>query len=556
MLFLDSGAYGYSPRRDIDPPPVIHRAPASARERGTLIACADGVAERPEPARAARIALTALGDSFYAAPEVWGPRQSLMESVQAAHQAVRVGGERGRAAALSALVLRGRRWLIAHAGHTRTYLYRDHRLRQLTRDHLLPRPVKRARVERACGLQETLEPEISTGEVHEGDIFLLTTAGAHEVLDGARMMSVLQGDATAQQMAEELIHRARVAGATNISVCVARVEKLPPASTADAPEDVSAALPLIAPPEPGAVIDDFAIERRLHKSRHYILYRAIDRTSGETVALRFPRPGARDDADVMQRFVREEWIAKRVRNPSLVPLRTVADGRRTVLYSIMDYQRGENLTKRIKRRNGLALAEALLLGRQLLDVLSALHAQGIVHRDVRPSNLLYDKHQRRLMVLGLGASRVQALPDTAGAVESGGLSYTAPEVLKGSDANERSDVYAAGVTLYRMITAQYPYGRIKAAQNWPTHDYVPMMRYKADVPEVLERAIRRACAADPGERYAGAAQFAAALPELEIGAKPEGEPAAPARRSALPWHWVLIGALLAGLIAYVFITWR
>lgn len=557
MLFLDSGAHGYSPRRDSDPPPVIHRAPAPGREsgRGALMACADGVAERPEPVRAAQVALTALGDSFYAAPDSWGPRQSLLESIQAAHQAVRAAGERGRAAALSALVLRGRRWLIAHAGHTRVYLYREHRLQQLTRDHLLPRPVKRARVERACGLQAAFEPEFSSGEVREGDIFLITTAGTHEVLDGTRMMSVLQGEATAQQMAEELIHRARVAGAQNISVCVARVEKLPPASAAetDEPDQDAAALPLIAPPEPGTVLDDFAIERRLHKSRHYILYRALDRVSGETVALRFPRPGEDDDA--VQRFLRAEWIAKRVRHPSLVALRETPNGRRSALYSVMDYQRGENLTKRIKRRNGLPPAEALLLGRQLLDVLAALHQQGIVHRDVRPSNLLYDKHHRRLLVLGLGASRVQALPNTRTQIPTGGLSYAAPEVLKGADADERSDIYAAGVTLYRMISAHYPYGRIKSADRWPVHEYASMTRYKPEVPDALERAVRRACSADPGERYPSAAQFAAALPEAETRAATQ--PSTPkTRRAALPWHWLLIAALLAGLLAYVVITWR
>ena len=549
MLFLDSGACGHSSRRDADPPPVINRVPDPGRAgvHGALLACAEGVAERPDGNGAASAALGALSDSFYAAPEGWGPRQSLEESLLVAHQAVRAGGERGRAAVIAALALRGRRWTTANAGNIRVWLYRDDRLSQLTRDHVVPRPVKRAQVERACGLQADLAPELFAGDVSEGDIFLITTPGVHDALDGAQIMSVLQREATAQQMAEELIRRTReAAGAKNSSVCVARVEKLPPRSAADSAEG-EATLPLIPPPQPGTVLDDFAVERRLHKSRHYVLYRAVDRTSDETVALKFPQPNMPDEAEVIQRFLREEWIAKRVRSPSLVPHRALPTGRRSALYSVMNYQSGENLAKRIKRRNGLGRREALALGRQLLEVLEALHRQGIVHRDVRPSNLIYDKRARRLMVLGLGASRVRALPDSPDEISAGSLSYTAPELLKGAAANERSDVYAAGVTLYRMITAQYPYGRIKSAERWPAHDYQPLAHYKPGVPEALERVVRRACAADPADRYDSAAQFAEALPETE--ARPRAS--SKSERAAFPWHWLLVAALLAGLLAYL-----
>lgn len=562
-LFLDSGASGQAARRDLDPPPAIQLVPDPGTHdaHGALFACADGLGDRPDAGGAARDALLALRASFGAAPETWPPEMVLNESAQAAHHALRHAGERGRAAAISALALRRRRWRLAHVGHTRAWLFRDNHLRQLTHDHLLPRPLGAPQVARACGLEETVDFDQAEGELHEGDIFLLTTAGLHDVMDGAQILSVLYGDGTAQQLAEALVRRARDAGADGgISACVVRVERLPPASTLDS--DTGRTLPIIAPPAVGTTVDNFVIEKRLHQSQHYVLYRATDRNSGDTVVLKFPQPGARDEAEVTRRFLREEWVIRRLNDPHFVSLRPLAPGRRGALYSVMEYQPGENLAHRIKRKRGLPPKEARAIGLQLLEVLGALHQQGIVHRDVRPSNLLYDKRSKRLLVLGLGASRVEALQENTSDLSASMLSYAAPEILRGATPSERSDIYAAGVTLYRLLTAGFPYGKIKQASDWPRHDYAPLARVNPEVPDEFEAVVRRACAPEPADRYANMRQFAAALAEIELEPPtPAAQPATstPAtrmspRQPTPPWHWALIAALLVGLVMYLYIA--
>lgn len=560
-LFLDSGASGQSARRDLDAPPAIHLVPdpGTGDAHGALFACADGIADRPDADGAARDALVALRASFAAAPETWAGPLVLNESVQAAHHALRHAGERGRACAMSALVLRYRRWRLAHAGHARIWLYRDHKLRQLSCDHLLPRPLGPSQVARACGLDSDIEFDFAEGELREGDVFLITTAGVHDAIDGTQILSVVQSDGTAQQLAEALIRRARDAGADGgMSACVVRVERLPPASVFD--DDQGRSLPIIAPPAVGGMIDNFVIEKRLHQSRHYALYRATDRGNGDTVVLKFPQPGARDDGEVARRFLREEWIIRRFANPHFVALKPLAPGRRTALYSVMEYQPGENLARRIKRKHGLPYAEARAIGLQLLEVLSGLHQQGIVHRDVRPSNLLYDKASKRLLVLGLGASHVEALQEDGPDLAASALSYTAPEVLRGAPANERSDIYAAGVTLYRLIAGAFPYGRIKQPSDWPRHAYAPLARDNPALPDALEAVIRRACAPETADRYANVAQFIAALADVELE-RPTAPASAPVRRDARaqptpPWHWALIGTLLVGLVTYLYVAMR
>ena len=561
-LFLDSGASGQAARRDLDPPPAIQRVPDPGTDEGhgALFACADGLPERPDPDGAARDVLVALRSSFSAAPETWAAPLVLSESMQAAHHALRNAGERGRAAALSALVLRHRRWRLAHVGHGRIWLYRDNRLRQLTQDHLLPRPVGAAEVVRACGLEAEIEFDVTEGELREGDVFLITTAGMHDAIHGTQLLSVLNGEGTAQQLAEALVRRAREGGATGgMSACVVRVERLTVGAAAD--DDEGRTLPIVTPPAVGTMIDNFVIEKRLHRSHHYVLYRAADRGNGDTVVLKFPQPGARDEVDVARRFLREEWIIRRLDNPHFVSLKPLAPGRRSALYSVMEYQPGENLAHRIKRKRGLPLAEARAIGLQLLEVLGGLHQQGIVHRDVRPSNLLYDKASKRVLVLGLGASHVEALHEDTLDVPASALSYAAPEVLRGSAANERSDIYAAGVTLYRLIAAGFPYGKIKQPSEWPHHAYVPLTRDNPAVPETLEAVIRRACAPEPADRYANMAQFTAALADVELerpvptaSARTMARHTTPARAPTPPWHWALIAGLLVGLVSYLYVA--
>lgn len=562
-LFLDSGASGQAARRDLDPPPAIQVVPDPGMHdaHGALFACADGIADRPDAGGAARDALLALRASFSAAPETWATDMVLNESAQAAHHALRHAGERGRAAAVSALVLRRRRWRLAHAGHTRAWLFRDNQLRQLTHDHLLPRPLGAPQVARACGLDATVEFEHADGELREGDIFLLTTSGVHDTVDGAQILSVLYGDGTAQQLAEALIRRASDAGATGgLSACVVRVERLPPASTLD--NDAGRTLPIIAPPEVGITVDNFVIEKRLHESQHYVLYRATDRGSGDAVVLKFPQPGARDEAEVTRRFLREEWIIRRLNDPHFVSLKPLAPGRRQALYSVMEYQPGENLARRIKRKHGLPPKEARAIGLQLLEVLGSLHQQGIVHRDVRPSNLLYDKASKRLLVLGLGASHVEALQEDAPNLSASTLSYAAPEVLRGGAATERSDIYAAGVTLYRLLSGAFPYGKIKQPGDWPRHEYAPLVRDNPALPEAFETVVRRACAPEPADRYANMAQFATALADVGLeqpatAASPSAPPSTVRSAQAPPtppWHWALIATLLVGLVTYLYVA--
>lgn len=564
-LFLDAGfcARLDGRRTEHESCLVIVPDPLQAAAHGALLAVADAVAGTPQPAQAARDALHALGESYYAASEHWALRHALHESVMAAHHAVRGGGERGRAVSLSALALRGRRYALAHVGDTRVWLWRDAQWRLLTRDHVTPRARRAPEVHNACGLGERLAIELASGELAEGDVFVLTTRGVHHSLDSPAMVSALLSEAAARFIAERLVEQAQAAagsgrGGGPLGVCVARVEQLPPQTESDAQEE-TVSLPILPPPEPGSVIDGFHIEALVHTSRTHRLYRALDAESGQTVMLKFPNPKYRSDPAFPERFLCEEWVSRRVSHAHLVSTLPLRRRRRTALYSVLAYHPGENLHQRLRRKRRLTVKETLLIGRQLLEALAALHRQGVIHRDIRPKNMIFDKKARSLYLLGLGTSydSDRLDEDDPGDVPSGARAYTAPELLAGGRPDARSDVYAAGVTLYRLLTGKYPYGKTPVRRGRGGSEFVPPSRYRDDIPPFLEEALMRACALDPAQRFASAEAFAAALEEDVVKnlvvhpATTTPTPPTVLRRLSAVAVWMLAAVLLAGLLFYL-----
>jgi len=187
------------------------------------------------------------------------------------------------------------------------------------------------------------------------------------------------------------------------------------------------------------------------------VYRALDRELTETVAVKVLRPELLADTTVVERFKAEVRLARRISHPSVVRTHDFgeADG---VHYLTMEYVEGLTARALLDSRGRLSVAAVLALAGQLAQALEAAHAQGVIHRDIKPPNLLLDAGGT-LKVMDFGVSR---LSDTAGgAGESGMLigtpDYMAPEQLLGEDIDPRADLYATGVVLFECLTGQLPF---------------------------------------------------------------------------------------------------
>lgn len=560
-LYLDTGFSIHSPNRDGQPYMVTVPGSDEPDELGALAVLASGVPDRPQPDDAAHAAASAFGTSYFTTPADWSAEQAVEESFKAADQAVRGAGERGRAASLSGLVLRHRQWALAHAGNTRVWRIRDRTLKLLSRDHIEPRVNKTPNVKRACGLGDRAAPDVLSGNLALGDIYLITGHGVHDILDGSMILSCLMGDVPAGQMADCLTSRAAAAGGTeSVTACVLRVESLPPETDSDMARDL-AALPIVAPPEIGTTIDGFKIDALLHKSHSYRLYRATDTETDARVIIKVPNPKLARDPAFARAFLREEWIGKRVNSAHVVRVLPLRAGRRTALYAVLADHEGENLAERISRKGSLSVKETVYLSKQLARALDDLHRHGVIHRDIRPKNIVCDRRNKHLLLIGLGSSRVEPLQQATEGVQRGAanLSYLAPECFSGRPVDACADIYAAGVTIYHMLTNRYPYGKIASQASPPGGTFISATRHKNDVPPWLDDVLLRACATDPIERFQNASELVAAL---EAGTRIPSAHAsrnAPVQPETAPgphWQWLLLGSAVLALLIYLMLLLR
>ena len=554
-LILDTGYISREGRRNFNSDACLATVPdmRSAASHSALFAIADSLDGRNDQGDASRCAVDTLNDSSFAAPREWSADKALRESFAAADTAVAHKGKHDWAAALSALVLSGHHWTLGHLGDTRIWLFREQKLKQLTHDHTLRSLELGDVVTQACGLNETSQLELLSGKLNQGDMFLLTTDGVHDNLDGSGIMSCLLKDRSAQQMAEALVALALEADPTGCaSACIVKVERLSNNPRASVAETISA-LPIGPLPQPGQNFDGFSITSVVHKGRNTVVYKAEDQHTGEVVSLRFPNPRFADDAQFIDSFLREEWINKRHDSPYLIKLLPLGANRRTALYSVLEYHPGESMTQRIRRKGSLSIRETLYLTEQLLECLSYLHSKGITHRDIKPGNILIDKKNKRLLLMGFGLSSIERLQDRGADARAfnGTKTYMAPELLQGHDSDKRADLFSVGVTMYKMLTGKYPYGRVHSVNTETFDEFVPPDSYDPDIPAWLCDVLQRACAADPRQRFSSADEMKKALqPPLDDGdiikpghSKAHGE----------PWQWLLMGGLallLAGALAW------
>ncbi len=261
----------------------------------------------------------------------------------------------------------------------------------------------------------------------------------------------------------------------------------------------------------------YELRRRLGTGAMGVVYQAHDRVLEEAVALKLVRTdSAATDAQQLARVVEEVRLTRRVTHPNVVRTHDVgADGCDRFL--VMEYVEGTSLDRVLAQRR-LPPAAAVVLGMQLCRALEAVHARGVLHRDVKPQNILITTQG----LLKLSDFGVAALRDAVGAAGSGSASpgtpaYMAPELLFGEPAGVPADLFAAGVVLHESVTGRPPFeGRTPTAlaAAMLRDDPLPIAT-DGSVPSALGKVISAALAADPAQRPTSAAAFHDELAALE-----------------------------------------
>jgi DNA-binding SARP family transcriptional activator len=267
----------------------------------------------------------------------------------------------------------------------------------------------------------------------------------------------------------------------------------------------------------------YVVERELGRGSVAIVYLAQDRRYDRPVALKLLRPEVATATDA-RRFRREIAILARLYHPHILQLYDSgvmpAGAGPPGLFYVMPYVRGESLRHRLLRDAQMPVAEAAGLARDVAEALGYAHGQGVVHRDVRPENILLESGHALVADFGIAGVLESAGGErlSASGIVLGAPAYTSPEQAQGTRALDgRSDIYSLGCVLYEMLGGEAPFTGPSRTAILARHvgDAVPPLRtIRPDLPPALERVVERSLAKRPEERFATAGEMAAALREV------------------------------------------
>jgi len=287
-----------------------------------------------------------------------------------------------------------------------------------------------------------------------------------------------------------------------------------------------------------ALSDRYHIERELGQGGMATVYLAEDLRHDRKVALKVLRPEIAFEIGA-ERFHREIKLAARLTHPHILPLYDSGEAG-DILFYVMPNMEGNSLRERMDREGQLPLTDALRITRQVASALDYAHRHGVIHRDVKPENILL--HEGAAMVADFGIGKALSTED--GAITQTGIAvgtpaYMSPEQATGErDVDGRSDLYSLGCVLYEMLVGEQPYTG-PTAQAVITKRFVapiPMVSHTRDVPDGVDQTVSRALARTPVDRFSSAADFLAALdliqsegPATPAGGRPAATP--PPRKS-------------------------
>ena len=256
----------------------------------------------------------------------------------------------------------------------------------------------------------------------------------------------------------------------------------------------------------------YTIERELGRGGMGAVYLAADGKLGERVALKIINAGM-GDAGAADRFRREVAAARKVTHASVIRIHDLIEDGPMMLLS-MEYVEGMTLATYLGRVGALRVDEARHILGQICDGVAAAHAAGVVHRDLKPGNILLDA-ERRVKVIDFGLAKATFMAGmTATGLIIGTPEYMAPEQVRGLAQDARTDVYALGALAYHVFVGRPPFaGETPIAIGFAhvTEPPRPPRQLRADLPETVEAAILKALEKDPGQRFADAADLKRAL---------------------------------------------
>jgi serine/threonine protein phosphatase PrpC len=508
--------------------------------QGSLAAVADGVGGLSSGEIASQMAIDIAINTFKTASKGGKPNQILEQIFKEANLDIYNFGieseQRRMGTTLTACIFRNKEVCVGHVGDSRAYLVRNGQVKKLTSDHTYVEMQRklglisqeeamsselRSVLTRSLGQNPIVQMDFTKASLNNRDCVVLCSDGLHTLFMEHEIADVVRRMDPAAACAY-LIETAESRGAEdNISVQVVRVEEvkqtsfyrglasLYPDTKADHPASMTTEVEL------GQVLDDrFEITETIHRSAMSTVFKAIDRKTAEPVALKVPLMNLEADPAFYSRFEREEEIGKVLDHPGILKIIPVEQKSRP--YIVMEYVKGQTLERLMQTVGILPIADTLKIASRLCDALEYMHHHGVIHRDMKPSNImLCDDGSLRIMDFGIAKTEAMRRITFGGFSPTMGTpDYMAPEQIKGKRGDQRTDIYSLGAILYEMLTGQVPFQgpNVYAVMNSRLVGDPPAPRgLNPEITPQIEEIVLHAMERDPFKRYASAAAMKAEL---------------------------------------------
>ncbi len=510
------------------------------RGRGAVVALADGVGGLHHGEVASRMAVETALATFREAPEGKTPQQLITQMFNAANLAVYDKGmeNHGRARMATTLciaVFRNDEVVVGNVGDSRVYLVHMGEIRQLSTDHsyvgmqqkfglISEQDAKtsehRSVLTRSVGHEPMIRVDVESATVAKGDRIVLCSDGLYTHVADREIADIVSRLSPAQAC-RQLVALAESRGTDdNLSVQVVLVndiEKMSYYRGLPVYHESTAQAATGYELQPGQTLDDrFFIVETISRSGMATIFKATDRTTNETVALKVPLMEFESDPGFYSRFEREEEIGLSLDHPYI--LRFIPVEHKSRPYIVTEYLRGYTLAHLLNSVRPMPEKDALRLAGRVCDALAHMHEHGVVHRDLKPQNIMicYDG-TIRIMDFGIAkAAEGRRITFTGFTPAVGTPDYMAPEQVRGKRGDERTDIYSLGAMLYEMVVGVPPFSgeneNLFVVMNARvTGDPVAPRKRNQDVSPQVEEIILHAMEREPSRRYATAAAMKAEL---------------------------------------------
>jgi serine/threonine protein phosphatase PrpC len=533
--------------------------------KGIACAVADGISSSQVSHIASETAIKSFLDDYYCTSDAWSVQTSGERVLSAANAWLyaqtrnsdfRYDKDKGYVCTFSAMIIKSTTAYLFHIGDSRIYKFHDHALEQLTKDHRLWISQNKSYLSRALGIEPQLELDFLSVPIVKNDIFILATDGVYEHVDATFIDNALKENSNdLNQAAKNIVEHAFELGSEdNLTIQIIRIDSVPQQDTHEIQLQVDD-LPLPPILVAREQFDGYKIIREIHATSRSHVYLAVDDETNEHVILKIPSIDLRGDPDYLERFLMEEWVARRV-NSAHVLKAGRQTRKRNFLYTTTEYIEGQTLKQWMIDNPKPSIEAVRAIIEQVAKGLRALHRMDILHQDIKPDNIMIDA-SGTVKIIDFGSVRIAGIVESSATQEQceilGTALYTAPEYFLGDIGTSRSDLYSLGVLTYHMLSSRFPYGTQVSKSRTPSAqkklNYNSVLDEDREIPAWIDETLKKAVHPNPYKRYEELSEFIFDLRHPNKTFLNKSRPPLMERNPVLVWQ--AITALLTCIIIYL-----